>query len=247
MKFLDKITNEWQRQWAMAWFLCGALALFWGFWLTTERGALDIAMLVVATIGLVCVVALAFRRNLSGNGLGITANLGEIAVQGRMGATGLMLAPMFYLLTHLYGLFYWKKNQDGDGNMVPRDASVGVWLITGVFIAVGLAVFPWLNEQLQQYSFIESGSDAAVSLFGVDVSWYRINVIAFVLGVTAQTTMILRYSFSWGIWIVVNFVWLTVNLVNQNYIFAIQTMVYQINAFVGLYGWWKSSKLSNTN
>ncbi|WP_194755950.1 nicotinamide riboside transporter PnuC [Aliidiomarina indica] len=244
MKFLDKITNEWQRQWAVSWFLCGSLALFAGFWFATERDTLDVVMLAVANIGLVCVVALAFRKNVTGNGLGIIANIGESAVQGRMGATGLMLAPMFYLMTHIYGLFYWKKNQDSDGNMLPREASKTVWLITLVFITIGLAIFPWLNEQLQEYSFIESGGDAAISLLGIDISWYTINVIAFVLGVTAQTTMILRYSFSWSIWIIVNFVWLSVNLANQNYIFAIQTMVYQVNAFIGLYSWWRSSKLS---
>lgn len=240
MNIFDKITNEWQRQWAVVWFVCGALALFAGFWFTTERGGLEIFMLAVALIGLICVVSLAFRRNLTGNGLGITANIGEVIAQGRSGATGLMLAPIFYLATHVYGLFYWRKNQDGDGNMLPRQATVGVWVITAVFIAIGLAVFPWLNEQLQQYSFIESSSDTAMSAFGINISWYAINVTAFVLGVTAQTTMILRYSFSWSIWIIVNFVWLSVNLANNNYIFAIQTMVYQVNAFVGWYGWRRS-------
>ncbi|MFP6812778.1 MAG: nicotinamide mononucleotide transporter, partial [Moraxella sp.] len=33
-----------------------------------------------------------------------------------------------------------------------------------------------------------------------------------------------------------------VNLMSQNYIFAIQTMVYQINAFVGLYEWYRSEQ-----
>ena len=244
MNILDKITNEWQQHWAVVWFVCGALALGAGFWLATERTGLDVFMLCVALIGLICVLALAFRQNFIGNGLGITANIGEVFAQGRSGATGLVLAPLFYLATHTYGLYSWRKNQDAAGNMLPRKASTGVWLITLSFIAIGLAIFPWLNEQLQQYSFIESSSDTALSALGMDISWYSINVIAFVLGVTAQTTMILRYSFSWSIWVLVNFVWLSVNLANSNYIFAIQTMVYQVNAVVGWYGWWRSSQVT---
>ena len=242
MNILDKITGPWQRQWAILWFVCGAIALSAGFWYSTDHSQLEIIKLVVALIGLVCVVALAFRRNIAGNGLGITANIGEIFVQGRSGATGLMLAPIFYLTTHLYGLYYWHKNEDGDGNMIPRKANATVWIITAIFIAAGLAIFPWLNDQLQQYSFIESGNDTAISFAGINLSWYTINVIAFVLGVTAQTTMILRYSFSWGIWLLVNCVWLAVNIANHNTIFAIQTIVYQVNAFIGLYEWWKSSR-----
>jgi len=67
-------------------------------------------------------------------------------------------------------------------------------------------------------------------------------VFAFVLSITAQATMILRYSFNWWIWIAVNFVWLIVNLMTGNYIFAIQTMVYQINSFIGLYEWQRSAE-----
>ncbi|RUO31361.1 nicotinamide riboside transporter PnuC [Aliidiomarina sanyensis] len=242
IQVLDKIIGEWQRPWALVWFFCGAAALGSGFWWGTERTTLDMLMLCVALIGLICVVALAFRRNLTGNGLGLAANMGESIVQGRVGATGLVLAPLFYFLTHLYGLVTWRKHQDREGNMRPRSANTSVWWVTAGFIFLGLAIFPWLNAQLQTYSFLESSTDVALHFLGWDLSWYQINVVAFVLGVTAQTTMILRYSFSWLLWIAVNFVWLAVNLANQNYIFAIQTMVYQVNAFIGLYGWWRSSR-----
>lgn len=83
-------------------------------------------------------------------------------------------------------------------------------------------------------------NDGSKFLGVIDFFW--INVLAFVLSITAQATMILRYSFNWWLWIVVNFVWLIVNLMSQNYIFAIQTMVYQINAFVGLYEWYRSEQ-----
>ena len=66
--------------------------------------------------------------------------------------------------------------------------------------------------------------------------------IAFILSITAQAAMILRYSFNWWLWILSNFVWLTVNLMSGNYIFAIQTMVYQVNSFVGLYEWYRSEQ-----
>lgn len=246
MSLLDKIIGEWQRPWVVLWFCSGALALGAGFWLTTERSGLDVFMLAVALVGLVCVLALAFRRNTAGNGLGLVANVGEMIAQGRSGATGLMLAPMFYFATHLYGFFEWRKSEDAEGNMTPRKAGLMVWIVSASFIVLGLAVFPWLNAQLQQFSFIPDGDEAAISLMSLEISWYQINVLAFVLGVTAQTTMILRYAISWSLWIVVNFVWMAVNLANNNTIFAIQTMIYQVNAIVGLYAWWRSTRVSTT-
>ncbi|MDO5090792.1 MAG: nicotinamide riboside transporter PnuC [Cardiobacteriaceae bacterium] len=255
MNILHKITHEWREPWIILWFISGVIALYAGVaieidqpfasaysTLFLEENRFVLIKLGVAMIGLLCVVALAFRKNLSGNGLGIAANIGEIFVQGKSGATGLMLSPVFYLSTHLYGLYYWGKNRDGSGDMIPRGANPAVWLITFAFIVAGLFAFPWLNDKLAQYRFIDSNTSAALTLFGTEISWYSINVTAFVLGVTAQTTMILRYAYAWWLWILVNFVWLTVNLVNANYVFAAQTIVYQINAVVGLYEWWESSR-----
>lgn len=245
IKLLDKVLNEWQGRWILLWFLFGSLALLAGFWFTTEKTTFDLFMLVVALFGLLCVVALAFRRNLAGNGLGLAVNLGEVAVQGRMGATGLVLAPLFYFLTHMYGLLSWRKHEDNQGRMRPRAANTSVWFMTATFILCGLMMFPWVNSQLQSYALVDMSADIALTVSQVSVSWYQVNIVAFVLGVTAQTAMILRYSFSWVLWIGVNFVWLSVNLANQNYIFAIQTMVYQVNAILGLYAWLQSSESSS--
>ncbi len=240
-KLLDKITHEWQTPYAFTWFFCGVAALLWQFFIG-NKSAFEVFKLIVAVIGMLCVLALAFRRNFSGNGLGITANIGEVFAQGGSGATGLMLTPLYNMFTHVYALRYWAKHQDGDGNMIPKQATGLVWAITIAFIVVALLLFPYINDHLQQYSFIEKSSDTAVSFLGMDISWYTINVIAFVIAVTAQTTMILRYALSWWLWILVNFVWLAVNLVNHNAIFATQTVIYQVNAFIGLYGWWASSR-----
>ena len=240
-KLLDKITHEWQRPWALIWFVCGISALSWQFLVGTRSG-FEGFKLIVAAIGMLCVLALAFRRNFSGNGLGITANVGEVIAQGGSGATGLMLTPLYNMFTHAYALGYWAKNQDGDGNMIPKKATGFVWLVTIVFIVVSLLLFPKINDQLQRFSFIEKSDDTALYFLGVAISWYQINVLAFVIAVTAQTTMILRYAFSWWLWIGSNFVWLAVNLVNHNAIFATQTIIYQINAFIGLYEWWTSSR-----
>jgi nicotinamide mononucleotide transporter len=95
-----------------------------------------------------CVVSLSFRRNIAGNGFGMLATAGETIVQGTAGAVGLMLAPLFNFFTHLYGIFYWSKNTDGDGNMIPKSANKIVWLVTIAFIAIGLALFPTVNNWL---------------------------------------------------------------------------------------------------
>lgn len=239
-RLLDKITQEWRRPWALTWFFCGVAALFWQF-LVGSRQGFEVFKLIVATIGMLCVLALAFRRNLSGNGLGISANIGEVIAQGGSGATGLMLTPLYNMFTHGYALFYWAKNQDGDGNMIPKKGTGFLWLVTIVFILVALALFPKINDHLQQFSFIEKRDDTALNLSGVALSWYQINVLAFVIAVTAQTTMILRYALSWWLWILSNFVWLAVNLANHNAIFATQAIIYQVNAFIGLYEWWRGS------
>lgn len=240
IEILDKITNEWAKEWTIIWFFSGVIALTIGFWLTTEHLLLDWFYLVVSIIGLLCVVSLSFRRNIGGNGLGMVATAGETVVQGTSGAVGLMLAPMFNFFTHAYALYYWSKNQDGDGNMIPKSATKMVWVITSVFIIIGLALFPTVNAWLASKGYVVVANDGSQFLDMIDFFW--INVVAFVLSITAQITMILRYSFSWGLWIVVNLVWLIVNLMTQNYIFAIQSLIYQINAVVGLYDWHRNAQ-----
>ncbi|MGP5513940.1 nicotinamide riboside transporter PnuC [Psychrobacter alimentarius] len=240
IQLLDNITGKWAMQWIVIWFICGVIALSAGFWLTTDHTALDMFYLGVSFVGLVCVVSLSFRKNVMGNGLGMAATAGEVVVQATSGAVGLMLAPLFNFFTHVYGIFYWSKHTDPDGDMIPKSANKAVWLITAVFIVLGLALFPTVNSLLASYGYAVVEDDN--SKFLGFISFFWINVIAFVLSITAQAAMILRYSFNWWLWIIVNFVWLIVNLMSGNYIFAIQTMIYQINAFIGLYEWQRSEQ-----
>ena len=177
-----------------------------------------------------------------GNGLGILATAGEVVVQATAGAVGLMLAPFFNLFTHIYGFFYWSKNTDAEGNMVPRSATKWVWVITIVFIAIGLMLFPVVNNWLAAQGYTTIFEEDNRMLFGM-INFYWLNVFAFVLAITAQATMILRYSFNWWIWIVSNCVWFTLNVINGNFIFAIQTIIYQVNAIIGLYEWQRNKTL----
>ena len=243
---LDNITgfgkHDWSAYWVPIWFICGLLALFFGFWTTTEQTALDWFYLLVSVIGLLCVVSLSFRKNIAGNGLGMLATAGEVIVQATSGAVGLMLAPLFNFFSHAYGVKYWANNTDADGNMIPKSANKYVWLLTVGFIIVGLALFPMINRWLDAQGYGVIDDDGSQFLGMIDFFW--INVVAFVLSITAQATMILRYSFNWWLWIVVNAVWLIVNLMTGNTIFAIQTVIYQVNAVVGLYGWYRSEQLA---
>lgn len=237
-QLLDNITDKWAIHWLVCWLVCGVVALSVGFYQFTEHTGLDWFYLGVSLIGLLCVVGLSFRKNMMGNGLGMLATAGEMVAQGAFGLVGLMLVPMFNFFTHVYGLFYWSKNTDLDGNMVPRSANKWAWLVTAGLIVVGLALFPTVNVGLAKIGYVVVENDGRRFLGWIDFFW--INILALVLSITAQTMMVLRYSLNWWLWIVVNFMWLLVNLMNGNVIFAIQTMVYQINAFVGLYEWHKS-------
>ncbi|UTO04179.1 nicotinamide riboside transporter PnuC [Moraxella sp. FZLJ2107] len=243
---LDNITgfgkHDWSVYWVLIWFSCGLLALFFGFWTTTEQTALDWFYFAVSIIGLLCVVGLSFRKNIAGNGLGMLATAGEVVVQATSGAVGLMLAPLFNFFSHAYGVKYWASNTDADGDMVPKSANKYVWLLTVIFIIAGLLLFPAINRWLQAQGYGVISDDGSRFLGMIDFFW--INVVAFVLSITAQATMILRYSFNWWLWILVNAVWLIVNLMTGNTIFAIQTVIYQVNAVVGLYGWYRSEQLA---
>lgn len=238
-------SKDWSKHWVIGWFLFGVVALFVGFWQTTEHAPLDWFYLGISYIGLLCVVGLSFRKNVIGNGFGIVATAGEVIVQGTAGSVGLMLAPLFNFFTHIYGVIYWQKNTDSDGNMLPQSANKYVWVITILFIITGLVSFPSLNHWLisQGFGIID---DDGNQFLGV-ISFFWINVLAFILSISAQATMMMRYSFNWWLWLLVNFVWLIVNLMSGNYIFAIQTCVYQINCLVGLYGWYKSEQTIKTN
>ncbi|USZ14065.1 nicotinamide riboside transporter PnuC [Moraxella sp. FZFQ2102] len=243
---LDNITgfgkHDWSVYWVLIWFSCGLLALFFGFWTTTEQTALDWFYFAVSIIGLLCVVGLSFRKNIAGNGLGMLATAGEVVVQATSGAVGLMLAPLFNFFSHAYGVKYWASNTDADGDMVPKSANKYVWLLTVIFIIAGLLLFPAINRWLQAQGYGVISDDGSRFLGMIDFFW--INVIGFVLSITAQATMILRYSFNWWLWILVNAVWLIVNIMTGNTIFAIQTVIYQVNAVVGLYGWYRSEQLA---
>ena len=199
---LDNITgfdkHDWSAYWVLIWFSCGLLALFFGFWTTTERTVLDWFYLLVSVIGLLCVVSLSFRKNIAGNGLGMLATAGEVVVQATSGAVGLMLAPLFNFFSHAYGVKYWANNTDADGNMIPKSANKYVWLLTIGFIIVGLALFPIINRWLDAQGYGVIDDDGSQFLGMIDFFW--INVVAFVLSITAQATMILRYSFNWWLW-----------------------------------------------
>lgn len=243
INFLDNITGfgkkDWTKPYMITWFVGGVMALLLGFLLATDKTLQDVFMLIVSVIGLLCVLGLSFRKNIMGNGLGIIATMGESTVQAMHNATGLMLAPIFNFFTHIYGILYWQQNKNKDGKMIPKSATVFVWGLTALFVVAGLLLFPSLNNWLiaQNYGIFE---DDGSTFFGL--SFYHINIIAFVLSVSAQITMILRYSINWWLWILVNLVWLVVNIISGNVIFAIQTCIYQINAMIGLYIWHKSER-----
>ncbi len=234
IKLFDKILDEWSLQWNIFFFVGGSAILSIIFYQTTQHTAWDIFDLIVCIIGLACVCALTLRKNLSANGLGIITSAGDVISQGRHGAIGLMLFPLYAIITHIFALFSWSQNTDQDGNVTTQSSSVMTWVVTVIFIAIGLYFFPIVNDYLIGLGYgITAHDDRQV----LGISFYWLNVIAFVLSMTAQTSMMLRYSFSWGLWIICGFIWIIINVMSGYSIFAVKIVIYEVNALLGLYAW----------
>lgn len=75
--------------------------------------------------------------------------------------------------------------------MVPKSASRWIWLLTIAFMVIGLALFPTVNNLLASYGYAVVEDDN--SKFLGFISFFWINVIAFVLSITAQAAMILPF------------------------------------------------------
>lgn len=184
---------------------------------------------VTALLGYVCVNVLVYRSPIVSNLLGMSANIGEIYTHLLFGNVGMACSNLYYFMTHVFGLILWtkKKNQDQEGKIKVSKMNQKALVCTILFCIIGIILMFFLGDY-----FFKKDSPPYILL---------LNCIAFMIGVSAQFTMIMRQPFSWVLWSVSNLVWLSLNLISHNYIFAVQSILYEINALVGIYKWYTNS------
>lgn len=180
-----------------------------------------------AISGLLCVILLAKRRN-SGNILGMMAASAESTANFLGNNIGAALPSIFYFVSHVYGLVTWRKNQDNNKVVnVVRQLKENHFII----ILCLLIVSAFFNVFLMVKFTINNTPFQLIS-----------NCFIFGLGITAQLLLMMRFSFNWYLWIILNVLTIGLNIYTNNPIIATQYLIYLFNAIYGVCEWKKNKE-----
>ena len=232
--FLDYVTGKGSVRHTQIWFAIAVILTSYTAYGILARGEDTVSNVAIysitALLGYLSVVSLAFRKPISGNVLGITANLGEMYSQFQFRNIGLVFSAGYYLLFHVVGLITWtkKENQDESGRVkttATNQAFVIFTIISGIVGCVCLYLYG------SQWGLISQ--DQPLLLY--------LNILAFVVGILSQMIMILRKPWAWYMWLTSNVIWFVLNLISDNYIFMVQSVLYEWNCILAIYIWHKES------
>ena len=232
--FLDYVTGKGSVRHTQIWFAIAVILTSYTAYGILARGEDTVSNVAIysitALLGYLSVVSLAFRKPVSGNVLGITANLGEMYSQFQFRNIGLVFSAGYYLLFHVVGLLTWtkKENQDEDGKVKTTGTNRGFIVFT---IVSGIAGCICLYLYGSQWGLINQ--DQPLLLY--------LNILAFVVGILSQMIMILRKPWAWYMWLTSNVIWFVLNLMSGNYIFMVQSVLYEWNCILAIYIWQKES------
>lgn len=176
--------------------------------------------------GLLCVILLAKRKN-SGNVLGMMAAFGESTANFLGNNIGAALPSIFYFLSHVYGLVNWRKNQDTDKAVKVRQLKENHFLTILFFLIIAAFLNVFLTTELE-------AKNTEFQLIA--------NCFIFGLGLIAQLLLMMRFSFNWYLWILLNVLTIGLNIYTHNPIIATQYLIYLFNAIYGVIEWKKSQK-----
>lgn len=183
-----------------------------------------------AITGLICVILLAKGKN-SGNVFGIFASFGESSANFLGGNIGAALPSVYYLGTHVFGLFNWRHHQNENHSVITRKLQEHHFFFTLLFfVAAGL-----FNIYLTGILNVEN-----------DPYQLTINNSIFALGVVAQFLLIQRFSFNWYLWIILNVLVIGLNIYTHNPIIATQYVIYLFNSTYGLMEWRQEEGIEQT-
>lgn len=174
-----------------------------------------------AFCGLLCVILLAKRKN-SGNVLGMFAVTGECIANFLGGNIGASLPTFYYFGSHIYGIITWHHHQDDHKNVKVRSLSEQAFLFTLIFLIIAVFFNVYLTDAI-----------------GVDNTIYQLitNCFIFGLGIVAQLLLMMRFSFNWYLWVILNVLVIGLNIYTNNLIIATQYLIYLFNAIYGICEW----------
>ncbi|AJA44210.1 nicotinamide riboside transporter PnuC [Frischella perrara] len=182
--------------------------------------------LIGAICGLLCVVLLAKRKN-SGNIVGMMAASAESTANVLGNNIGVASLSVFYFISHIYGLVNWRKNQNNNKVVKVRQLKENHFLATLVFLILATFFNIYLTEQLNV-------SNTSYQLIA--------NCFIFGLGIIAQLLLMMRFSFNWYLWIILNVLTVALNIYTNNPVIATQYLIYLFNAIYGVCEWKVDSK-----
>ena len=182
--------------------------------------------LIGAICGLLCVVLLAKRKN-SGNIVGMMAASAESTANVLGNNIGVASLSVFYFISHIYGLVNWRKNQNNNKVVKVRQLKENHFLATLVFLILATFFNIYLTEQLNL-------SNTSYQLIA--------NCFIFGLGIIAQLLLMMRFSFNWYLWIILNVLTVALNIYTNNPVIATQYLIYLFNAIYGVCEWKVDSK-----
>lgn len=183
-----------------------------------------------AFCGLLCVILLAKRKNM-GNVIGMMAVVAECYANYLGNNIGAGLPTFYYFGSHIVGLITWEKNQDTHKNVKVRSLSENAFLYTLVFLIAAVFFNVYLTNAM-----------------GVENTVYQLitNCFIFGLGVVAQLLLMMRYSFNWYLWVILNVLVIGLNIYTNNIVIATQYLIYLFNAIYGICEWKQSESKQST-
>ncbi|MDU1903466.1 MAG: nicotinamide riboside transporter PnuC [Dysgonomonas sp.] len=230
--FLDYITGKGSHIHTIIWFSLAFILTAYSAYYSWMEGLNSPVNIIIfsatALIGYLSVVSLAFRRPLSGNILGINANIGEMYTQFQFQNIGMVFSAAYYLILHIIGLFTWSKKENQNESGLIKTTTTDLRFIVFTILS-GITGCVLLFIYGEQWGLIYEKNSFRFAL----------NIVAFMIGILSQMTMILRKPWSWYLWIVSNIIWFVLNLISGNYIFMIQSVLYEWNCILAVYIWHK--------
>lgn len=206
--------------WWSKWYLAIGILISIIVGVVTWQSHLTTFAVIVSIGGYACVYYLGLRKNF-GNVLGLIVNVGEGFIQFQYQAFGLAIAPIYYFVTHAYGLVTWHKNKDKDDKAILNEDKKAAYLSFVLFAVVGSIILFYLYSQ-NYFS-------------GLSTVFLVLNIVGMLVGIISQGLMIMRFKIAWWGWFIANIVWLVINLMTGNWVYFFQTIWYQVNVIITLY------------